>query len=96
MTTPSDSPEIRRLRRGKSRAARLPAERHFGERSAGRQNGVEQIRMLGRIDAVLAAGEHGDRPGCETGAMRRRVDAARQPGDDGKAGLAEFAGDAAG
>ncbi len=49
--------------------------------------------MLGRIDPVLAAGQYRDGPAFETGAMRRCVDAARQPGDNGEAGLAEFVRD---
>ena len=47
--------------------------------------------MLLRIDVVMAAGEHRDRAGGEAGAMRRRIDAAREAGRDDEAGLAEFA-----
>ena len=71
--------------------ARLPAERHFGDGGAGRQDGVEQVGMFRRIDAVLAAGEHRHGTAFEAGAVGGRVDAARQPGDDGEAGLAEIA-----
>jgi len=92
MTTPSESPEINRLRRGKSRA-RFPAERHFGNCGAGGQNVVEELRMLGRIDAILAAGEHRDRSGRETCRVRGRIDAARQPRDDRETGFAELARD---
>ena len=95
MTTPSDSPEISLTAR-KIAAARLPPERHFGQRRPGRQDGVEQIRVLGRIDPVLTAGQYRDGPAFETGAMRRRVDAARQPGDKGEAGLAELVRDSLG
>ena len=49
--------------------------------------------MFGRIDPVLAAGQYRDGPAFETGAMRRCVDAARQPGDNGEAGLAELVRD---
>ena len=49
--------------------------------------------MLGRIDAVLAAGEHGDVLVARLAAMCGRINATRQPGDDGEAGFAEFARD---
>ncbi len=64
--------------------ARLPAERHFSKRRPRGQDVVEQIDMLGRIDAVLAAGKNRDRAGCEAGAMRGGIDAARQSRRDGK------------
>ena len=51
----------------------------------------EQILMLGRIDPVVAAGQHRDRAACDRGAMRGLIDAARQPRDDDKAGVAEIA-----
>jgi hypothetical protein len=73
--------------------ARLPAERHFGKRCALRQDGIEQARVLGRIDAVLAAGQHSDRAGCETCLVRGRVDPAREPRHHDKARLAELARD---
>ena len=69
--------------------AGLPAERHFGDRDAGRQNLVEQVAVFRRIDSILAAGKHRDRSIAKAGAMRRRIDAARQTGNDGKAGLAQ-------
>ena len=47
--------------------------------------------MLGGIDAVVAAGEHGDGAAHEARAMRGGVDAARKPGDDAEAGAAEIA-----
>ena len=47
--------------------------------------------MLGRIVPVMPAGQHRQRAAFEAGAMRRLVDAARQPRDDDKAGLAEIA-----
>ena len=50
--------------------------------------------MLGRIDAVVPAGEDRDRSGRKRRAVRRRVDAAREAGDHGEAGLAELARDA--
>ena len=40
--------------------------------------------MLGRIDPVMAAGQHRDRAACDRIAMRGLVDAARQPGDNDK------------
>ena len=47
--------------------------------------------MLGRIDALMAAGEHRDGAGCEAGAVGGGVDAARQAGDDAVAGFAQIA-----
>ena len=47
--------------------------------------------MLGRIDDVDAAGEHGDRAVLERGLVRRRVDAAGEPRGDDVAGAAELA-----
>ena len=49
--------------------------------------------MLGRIDTILAAGEHRDGPGGKARGMRRRVDAAGEPGGDDKACFAKFARD---
>ena len=43
--------------------------------------------MLGRIDTVLAAGEHRDRSGRKACGMRGRVDAAREPGGNGEPGF---------
>ena len=63
MTTPSDSPEISRLRRWKSRPRGSHPHRLFREGATGGKNVGEQLQMLGRIDAVLPAGEHGDRSG---------------------------------
>jgi hypothetical protein len=54
-----------RLRRGKSRPRGSPAERHFGEHRALGQDRVDDLVVLGRIDAVVAAGEHRDRAGRE-------------------------------
>ena len=47
--------------------------------------------MLGRIDLVMAAGQHRHRAAREAGAMRRLIDAARQPRGNDKTGLAEIA-----
>ena len=93
MTTPSDSPEISRLRRGKSRPRGSQPIGISESAGAGRQDGVEERRMLGRIDAILAARQHRDGPGGEARGMRRRVDAAGEPGGDDKACFAEFARD---
>jgi hypothetical protein len=45
--------------------------------------------MLGRIEAIEAAGEYGNSSRRKTGAVRRRVDAARQSGSNGKSRFAE-------
>ena len=47
--------------------------------------------MIVRIDAFMPAGKHRHRAGRQRGAMRRRIDAARQPGDDAEAGGAQIA-----
>ena len=54
---------------------------------------VGERGVLGRIDARVAAAEHGDGAGRKAGAVGGGVDAARQPGDDAEAGLAEIARD---
>jgi hypothetical protein len=69
----------------------LPAERHFGKRDAGRQDLFEQVAVFRRIDSILASGEHGDGAFAKAGAMRRRIDAARQARHDGEASLAQAA-----
>ena len=76
---------------GKIARPRLPAERHFGDREAGRQDGLQEVAVLGRIDPILAAGEHGDGAGRQAGAVRGRIDAAGEPGDHGEAGFAQAA-----
>ena len=65
------------------------AERHFGNRRAGFQQRCKQLLVLRRIDPVMAAGEHRDRAAGQAGAMRRLIDAARQPRDDDKAGFGQ-------
>ena len=89
--TPTASPEISRLRRGKSRARGSQFERHFRDRRARAEDRVEQVDVLGRIDARMAAGERRDRAGRNAGAVGAGVDPARQPRDDDEAGLAEVA-----
>ena len=46
--------------------------------------------MFGRIEPIVAAGEHGDRPGRQTCSMRRRIDTAGQTGNNGETGFTEF------
>ena len=95
-TTPSEMPEIRRLRRGKS----LPRGEKPGARSLMQQallaDGALQLFILGRVDDVDAAGEHGDGAVLERGKMRRRVDAAREARGDDEAFQAELGGELAG
>ena len=86
---PGDEP----VAAGKVARRAAPSRAAFRRRARPPADRVEQRRMLGRIDVVVAAGEHRDGAGREACAMRRGVDAARQPGDDGKAGLAELARD---
>ena len=42
-------------------SAGFPAKRHFGRCGSGRQNIIEQIEVVGRINAVLASRKDGDR-----------------------------------
>ena len=76
-----EAPEISRLRRGKSRA-RGTWPSGISEIAAPlcQQRG-QQILMLGRIDPVVAAGQHRDRAARDAGAVRGLVDAAREPGE---------------
>ena len=71
--------------------ARLPGERHFRDGGAFGEHRFQQIGVLGRIDALMAAGEHRDGAGREAGAMGGGIDAARQPRHDAEAGLAQVA-----
>ena len=65
MTTPSASPEISRLRRGKSRArGSQPSGISESAAPAGKMS-LQQAFVLGRIDLVLAAGQHRDRAARE-------------------------------
>jgi hypothetical protein len=50
--------------------ARLPGEWHFRYRGALRQKLFEQCDIFGRIDPVVAAGEHGHSAGAQARAMR--------------------------
>jgi hypothetical protein len=86
-TTPTASPEIRRLRRGKSRA-RGSQPRDQG--AVGR-DGVGEIGMFVRVDMIVPAGEHRDRSGREAPAVGGRVNAAREAGRDREACRAEIA-----
>ena len=54
---PGDQP----VAAGKIARPRLPADRHFGDERACRQDRFGEPDMLGRIDAVVAAGQHRDR-----------------------------------
>jgi hypothetical protein len=76
---------------GEIAGARLPAELHFGDECALLQNGVGERGVLGRIDAVVAAGEHGDGAGGEAAPVCRGVDAARQAGCNREPRFAELA-----
>jgi hypothetical protein len=51
----------------------------------------KQIRMLGRIDPVVAAGEHRHRAAFDRRAMRGLIDAACETRSNDKAGISEIA-----
>jgi hypothetical protein len=76
--------------------ARLPGEWHFRYRGALRQKLFEQCDMFGRIDPVVAAGEHGHSAGAQARAMRGGVDAARESGHNSEARIAQIARNALG
>ena len=91
ITTPTDNPEISRLRRGKSCARGSQASGISLKSTPCSRMLCGERDMLGRIDMVMTAGEHGDGSGGDARAMRRRVDAAREARHDHKTGFAEFA-----
>ena len=74
---PKRQPRDQSIAARKIPRARFPAERHFSKRRPRGQDIVEQIDMFGRIDAVLAAGKNRHRAGCDAGAVRGGIDAAR-------------------
>ena len=68
---------------------RLGAERVFGDDSPVVHDAVEQRSVLGWVDDVQAGADHRYRPASrpERGIVCHAVYAARQPADDGDAGL---------
>ena len=75
MTTPTESPEISRLRRGKSRP-RGSQPSGISEMAAPVGRICSSSGMLGRIDAIVAAGQHRDGAGrkaarCAAASMPR-------------------------
>ena len=71
--------------------ARFPGERHFRNASAFGEDRFQQIAVLGRIDAVMAAGQHRDGAGRKTGAVGGGIDAARQSRHGAETGVAQVA-----
>ena len=70
--------------------ARLPAERHFADRQAVAFGDlVQQADIFRRVGLVEAAGKRCDRACVEAGTVGRRIDAAREAGDDGVACTAD-------
>jgi hypothetical protein len=51
---------------------------------------VRQFGVFGRINAVMAAGQHRDRSRCQGGPMGDSVDPARQAGDHREAGVGQI------
>jgi hypothetical protein len=90
ITTPTERPEISRLRRGKSRA-RLPGERHFRNTGAVGQNLLQQVAVFGRIDVLMPAGQHRNGSARKTCAVRGGIDPARQARHDAEPGCAQIA-----
>jgi hypothetical protein len=75
---------------------RLPAERHFSQSQPGAQDVIEEVGVLRRVNSILAAGENGDGPGHNAGAVRSGIDAARKARHNGKSSLAKSARQALG
>ena len=68
---------------GKIGGARVVIQRHFRHRRARAvDDRVREIRMLGRIDVVVAACQRGDRAGRKAGSMRGLIDATGEAGHD--------------
>src|SRR3954463_3740895 len=81
-TTPSDSPAITRLRRGKSLArAVAPSGRSL---TTAPGDPPHQRGVLRRIDHIDTGRNHGHRgaSGCQGTFMRRRIDATGEPRND--------------
>ena len=89
ISTPSAMPEMMRLRRGKSCARGTKPGGVLADQAAALADLALQLGMLRRIDVVEAAGEHGNGAVLERRLVRRRVDAAGQPGGDDEAGAAD-------
>ena len=84
-----DSPEMMRLRRGKSWARGTKPGGVLADQAATLADLALQLGMLRRIDVVEAAGEHRDGAVLERRLVGRRVDAAGEPGGDDVAGAAD-------
>jgi hypothetical protein len=68
---------------GKVLSPRRESGRPLADEHSPLADGAVQLLVLGRINIVDAAGEHGDGAMVERGGVRRRVDAAGKPrGDD--------------
>ena len=79
-----------RLRRGKSWPRGVKPKRHLADEAAALADLALQLLVLGRIDVVEAAGEHGDGAGVDRRLVRHAVDAARQARGDDEAGAADL------
>jgi hypothetical protein len=78
---PGDQP----VAAGKVLCARREAGRPLADEQSPFADGALQLLVLGRINYVDTAGEHGDGAVLERGNMRRGVDAAGEPGGDDEA-----------
>ncbi len=72
--------------------ARLGPRRHFGKYQAALEQRLLPRLILGRVENVDAAGDHADGATVQRAVMRRRIDPARQSGDDHRALAAEVMG----
>src|SRR5438045_3762435 len=71
---------------------RFLAHWHFRNDGAVLLYAFVEARILGRIDVVDAAREHGNRARRKRSLMRGGVDAARKSGDDHEAGMPKTGG----
>ena len=86
--TPSEIPEIRRLRRGKS----LPRGEKPGARSLTRSpcSRAMQLLVLWRVDIVDTAGKHGDGAARKCGKVSCGIDATGEARGDDEAFMSEI------
>ena len=76
---------------GEILCARLPAERHLGDRGAFGEDRLQQSDVLLRIDSILASGKDRDRAGREACAVRGGIDAAGKARSNHEAGVGQLA-----
>jgi hypothetical protein len=94
-STPRDSPEMIRLRRGKVGGDGRRAERKFGNDGAAFGNRQRQFLIAGGVEAVGARADDGDgfATGGQRAAMGGGIDAEGEAADDAQAGASQRFGE---